>query len=205
MAKKKEKKDLDKAYDLYVKRAAEYGIDPKSKDEFRKRSFNVVKVRKLKKKNTNFQIAKYAIQKQLASVGSYQEYLHKWKRAKKKGFIIATEAMPMSVFYRKRDEGLSMGSIIAESYQINMKQSKQLLKEAKQLGIKMSLTDLLSKGQGYQALMEHIDEYGWETLLSWSYDEGTTRKDDPGIHQMKDELESAMDLIGGAGEWQKGN
>lgn len=173
---KKQKKDLDKAYAAYVKQAAEYGLDPKSKDEFRKRNYQTYRVKWSKKRNTNFQIAKTAIQKQLASGGEYQEYIHRWKRAKKKGFIIATEAMPMSVYFRKRDQGMKISQIVSESYQINMKQAKQLLMEAKQVGIKMSLTDLLSKGEGYQALMRHIDEFGWETIISWSYDGGVINK-----------------------------
>lgn len=167
---RKQKKDLDKAYDAYIKQASEYGFQQVySKEAFRKDVYNKAKVRSIKKKNTNFQIGKIAIKMHMSSMSEYSIYVSKFKKARKKGYTLATEFMPYEIFEKKRSLGMSITNILAESYKINMKQGKNLLKEAKQKGIKMSLDDLLKQGEGYKKLMKAIEDEGWDEIEGHVY------------------------------------
>lgn len=186
--KRKYKKDLEKAYDLYVKETAKYRMDNMSKDEFNRTVYKPSKVKKLtkgKKKDVNRAIAKKAIKIQFSTLDDYEVFVRKMRRVMKLGYTFSKEVMPRGKYLQMRMNGMKMADIIKETYKINTKHVKQLLMEAKQVGIKMSLNDLLSQGKGYQELVRHIEEHGWDTIDTWSYEEGTQRAtiDDIDIEQ----------------------
>lgn len=171
------KKNLEKAYLEYTKKAAQYGINPMSKADFKKTIYKEYKLRKTKKaksKNINKLIGKKAIEKQLKDLDPYERYKVMMKKGIKLGYIKATELDSRESIETQLMSGMTIESIVKEAYFINPNATKQLLMEAKQVGIPLSLKDLLSGGEQYQKLKQHINEHGWKTLLSWSYEEGTT-------------------------------